>query len=181
MSYRVIALNLDGTLLDNQKRILPQSLAALAEARAAGIKVVVATGRHHVAIHPFYQALEIDTPAIRCNGTYLYDFQQKKVLAADPLPKEQARLVLQMLKQSGIHGLMYVDDAMLYQDTSGHITRSLAWAEPCRRNADAASRRQSGAGGGRGAVNLEVRDVARRYSRAAQLRRNGGKRAGAGM
>lgn len=78
MSYRVIALDLDGTLLDNQKRILPQSLAALAQARAAGIKVVVVTGRHHVAIHPFYQALEIDTPAICCNGTYLYDFQQKK-------------------------------------------------------------------------------------------------------
>lgn len=129
MSYRVIALDLDGTLLDTQKRILPQSLAALAEARAAGVKVVVVTGRHHVAIHPFYQALEIDTPAICCNGTYLYDFQQKKVLAADPLEKDQARLVLQMLKQSDIHGLMYVDDAMLYQDTSGHVTRSLAWAE----------------------------------------------------
>lgn len=129
MSYRVIALDLDGTLLDTQKRILPQSLAALAEARAAGVKVVVVTGRHHVAIHPFYQALEIDTPAICCNGTYLYDFQQKKVLAADPLEKDQARLVLQMLKQSDIHGLMYVDDAMLYQDPSGHVTRSLAWAE----------------------------------------------------
>ncbi len=53
MSYRVIALDLDGTLLDN-KRILPQSLEALAQARAAGIRVVVVTGRHHVAIHPFY-------------------------------------------------------------------------------------------------------------------------------
>jgi len=129
MSYRVIALDLDGTLLDNQKRILPQSLAALAEARAAGIQVVIVTGRHHVAIHPFYQALQIDTPAICCNGTYLYDFQQKKVLAADPLAKDQAKLVLQMLKQSNIHGLMYVDDAMLYQETSGHVTRSLAWAD----------------------------------------------------
>ena len=38
MSYRVIALDLDGTLLDNQKRILPQSLEALAQARAAGIR-----------------------------------------------------------------------------------------------------------------------------------------------
>ncbi|AHG21653.1 pyridoxal phosphate phosphatase [Chania multitudinisentens RB-25] len=128
MSYRVIALDLDGTLLDTQKRILPQSLAALAEARAAGIKVVIVTGRHHVAIHPFYQALQIDTPAICCNGTYLYDFQQKKVLAADPLAKDQARVVLQMLKQSHIHSLMYVDDAMLYQETSGHVERSLAWA-----------------------------------------------------
>ncbi|EMG9490398.1 HAD family hydrolase [Serratia marcescens] len=129
MSYRVIALDLDGTLLDNQKRILPQSLEALAQARAAGIQVVVVTGRHHVAIHPFYQALQIDTPAICCNGTYLYDFQQKKVLAADPLAKDQARQVLQMLKQTDIHGLMYVDDAMLYQEPSGHVIRSLAWAE----------------------------------------------------
>lgn len=77
MNYRVIALDLDGTLLDNQKRILPQSLAALAEARAVGVEVVV-TGRHHIAIHPFYQALQITTPAICCNGTYMYDFQQKK-------------------------------------------------------------------------------------------------------
>lgn len=129
MSYRVIALDLDGTLLDNQKRILPQSLEALAQARAAGVQVVVVTGRHHVAIHPFYQALQIDTPAICCNGTYLYDFQQKKVLAADPLAKAQAKQVLQMLKQTDIHGLMYVDDAMLYQEPSGHVIRSLAWAE----------------------------------------------------
>ncbi len=43
MSYRVIALDLDGTLLDNQKRILPQSLEALAQARAAGVQVVVVT------------------------------------------------------------------------------------------------------------------------------------------
>ncbi|MFC0229497.1 pyridoxal phosphatase [Serratia aquatilis] len=129
MSYRVIALDLDGTLLDDQKKILPESLSALAQARAAGVKVVIVTGRHHVAIHPFYQALQIDTPAICCNGTYVYDFQQKKVLAANPLAKEQAKLVLQMLKQSNIHGLMYVDDAMLYQHTSGHVIRSLAWAE----------------------------------------------------
>ncbi|MBF1994532.1 pyridoxal phosphatase [Serratia symbiotica] len=129
MNYRVIALDLDGTLLDNQKRILPQSLAALAEARAAGVEVVVVTGRHHIAIHPFYQALQITTPAICCNGTYLYDFQQKKVLAADPLPQDQARLVLQMLKQSDINALMYVDDAMLYQVPSSNVIRSLAWAE----------------------------------------------------
>lgn len=94
--------------------------------------MVVVTGRHHVAIHPFYQALQIDTPAICCNGTYLYDFQQKKVLAADPLAKDQAKQVLQMLKQTDIHGLMYVDDAMLYQEPSGHVTRSLAGPKPCR-------------------------------------------------
>ncbi|MFA3778063.1 pyridoxal phosphatase [Yersinia sp. 1652 StPb PI] len=129
MTYRIIALDLDGTLLDHKKRILPESLSALAQARAEGIKVVVVTGRHHVAIHPFYQALELDTPAICCNGTYIYDYHAKKVLDSNPLQPQQAVQVLQLLEQTGIHGLMYVDDAMLYQQTSGHVIRSLSWAE----------------------------------------------------
>ncbi|WP_413734639.1 pyridoxal phosphatase [Sodalis sp. RH21] len=129
MTYRVIALDLDGTLLDRQKKILPQSLTALNDARAAGLKVMVVTGRHHVAIHPFYQALNIDTPAICCNGTYLYNYQAKKVITANPLEKQQAKRVLALLKEFDIHGLIYVDDAMIYEQPSDHVIRSLAWAQ----------------------------------------------------
>ena len=41
MSYRVIALDLDGTLLDDQKRILPGSLTALNLARKAGRETAI--------------------------------------------------------------------------------------------------------------------------------------------
>ncbi|MTD26772.1 pyridoxal phosphatase [Erwinia sorbitola] len=127
MSYRIIALDLDGTLLTPTKTILPESLDALQKAQQAGIKILIVTGRHHVAIHPFYQALALDTPAICCNGTYLYDYQAKKVLQSDPLPKEQALRVIEMLDTAGIHGLLYVDDAMLYQAETGHVTRTINW------------------------------------------------------
>jgi Cof subfamily protein (haloacid dehalogenase superfamily) len=129
MSYRVIALDLDGTLLTPAKTILPQSIEALKKARQAGIKVAIVTGRHHCAIHPFYQALELDTPAICCNGTYLYDYQAKKVLAADPMDKQHALRVLELLDEYHIHGLLYVDDAMLYQAPTGHVIRTQKWAE----------------------------------------------------
>ncbi len=129
MTYRVIALDLDGTLLNKQKQILPESLKALAEAQTAGVRVVVVTGRHHVAIHPFYQALNLDTPAICCNGTYLYNYQDKKVITANPLEKAQAQSVLDRLQQYDIHGLVYVDDAMLYEKPSDHVVRSLAWSD----------------------------------------------------
>ncbi|MBF3321015.1 HAD hydrolase family protein, partial [Leptospira borgpetersenii serovar Hardjo-bovis] len=46
MTFRVIALDLDGTLLTAQKTILPESLDALARAKAAGLKPVIVTGRH---------------------------------------------------------------------------------------------------------------------------------------
>ncbi|ELX8380263.1 pyridoxal phosphatase [Providencia vermicola] len=129
MSYRVIALDLDGTLLDPQKKILPESLAALNEARRQGVKVLIVTGRHHVAIHPFYQALNLDTPAICCNGTYLYDYLGKKVLASDPMTLESATQMIERLRDTDIQHLMYVDDAMLYNAPTEGIKRTLSWAE----------------------------------------------------
>ena len=71
MTSRVIALDLDGTLLTPQKTLLPSSLEALKRVQEVGYQLLIVTGRHHVAIHPFYQALALDTPAICCNGTYL--------------------------------------------------------------------------------------------------------------
>ncbi|MBJ3814459.1 pyridoxal phosphatase [Shimwellia pseudoproteus] len=127
--YRVIALDLDGTLLTPGKTILPESLAALAQARQAGYQVLIVTGRHHVAIHPFYQALALDTPAICCNGTYLYDYHAKKVLAADPLAADQALQLIDLLDDHHIHGLMYIDDAMVYETSTGHVERTRKWAE----------------------------------------------------
>lgn len=129
MTPRVIALDLDGTLLTSDKTILPASLEALSRARAAGIEVIIVTGRHHIAIHPFYQALALDTPVICCNGTYLYDYQAKKVLQSDPMPVDKALSLTEMLDKCGIHGLMYVDDAILYEYPTSNIIRSTQWAQ----------------------------------------------------
>ena len=129
MTSRVIALDLDGTLLTPTKTLLPSSLQALARAREAGFTPIIVTGRHHVAIHPFYQALALDTPAICCNGTYLYDYQAKKVIEADPLPVDQALQLIDMLNEHKVHALMYIDDAMVYETPTGHVLRTLNWAQ----------------------------------------------------
>ena len=89
MTTRVIALDLDGTLLTPKKTLLPSSIEALARAREAGYQLIIVTGRHHVAIHPFYQALALDTPAICCNGTYLYDYHAKVYEVIAPYLNEE--------------------------------------------------------------------------------------------
>ncbi len=151
MTTRVIALELDGTLLTPKKTLLPSSIEALARAREAGYQLIIVTGRHHVASHPFYQALALDTPAICCNGTYLYDYHAKTVLEADPMPVNKALQLIEMhaktvleadpmpvnkalqliemLNEHHIHGLMYVDDAMVYEHPTGHVSRTSNWAQ----------------------------------------------------
>lgn len=129
-AYSVIALDLDGTLLDDEKHILPESLAALNEAMKAGIQVILVTGRHHTAVHPFYQAIEPGTPIICCNGAYLYDYHQQKVLAGDPLHKQQARKLLELAGQHYMHDLViYTDRAIVYETLNMNINRTQIWVD----------------------------------------------------
>ena len=53
----------------------------------------------------------------------------QKVLAADPMPVEQAVSLTAMLAKQQIHGTAYVDDAMLYEHPTGHVIRTRNWAQ----------------------------------------------------
>lgn len=68
MTYRLIALDLDGTLLNSQGQVSERTAAALKAAQGAGIVVAPATARwYQAAIRPF-AALGLDVPAIASAG-----------------------------------------------------------------------------------------------------------------
>ncbi|MDR3413383.1 MAG: pyridoxal phosphatase [Formivibrio sp.] len=128
MAYRLIALDLDGTLLDSRQQIRPETIFALQQARQQGIEVIVVTGRHHIAAYPYHDQLQLSTPAICCNGTYSYDYQARRAVAANPLSKAQARLILAKIRAHNIRGIMYVDNAMAYEIADAHIEHMNKWA-----------------------------------------------------
>ncbi|TCP91311.1 hypothetical protein EDC44_13117 [Cricetibacter osteomyelitidis] len=134
MSYKVIAFDLDGTLLNSQGQILPSSKNAIAQACAKGVKVVLVSGRHHTAMRPYYYELGLDTPVICCNGTYIYDFTTDLVLSANPLLAQQAKKVIETGKRFGTHLLMYSRDAMNYQVLNEHMTKFNQWVQHCPSN-----------------------------------------------
>ncbi len=129
MTYQIIALDLDGTLLTSKKAILPTSLAALSKARQQGAKVIIVTGRHHVAIKPFYHMLDLDTPALCCNGTYSYDFHAGKILEGNALKKDQALQLLELIRHHQLHSLLYIQDAMLYENANDVMDRWHKWSQ----------------------------------------------------
>ena len=79
--FQAIALDMDGTLLTRDHKISSATRAALAQARAHGIKVLLVTGRHFMTARPFHHDLALDTPIICSNGAYLYDPAQERILA----------------------------------------------------------------------------------------------------
>lgn len=57
---KLVAIDLDGTLLNGKKTISPRNKAALIAAKAQGVKVVICTGRPLRAIHPFLAELNLE-------------------------------------------------------------------------------------------------------------------------
>jgi Cof subfamily protein (haloacid dehalogenase superfamily) len=128
MTYRLIALDLDGTTLDSRREIRPATLAALDEARARGVEVILVSGRHHGAIRPYHHQLGLNTPAICCNGAYVYDFARSAPTAGAPLGRAQAGELLTLCRRHEMHMLVYADDLMTYEVPTRHLQGLLDWS-----------------------------------------------------
>ncbi|HXP95531.1 MAG TPA: pyridoxal phosphatase [Telmatospirillum sp.] len=129
MAFKLIALDLDGTLLNSQRTIWPESVRALDQARQKGIQVVIVTGRHHVTTYPYHHLLALDTPAICCNGTYVYDFRTRSALATNPLEKEQVSAILAVARRYDLQCSVYAENAVAFEVETERVRRLRDWAE----------------------------------------------------
>ena len=80
MTVKLIAFDLDGTLLDDDKHLPPENLAALQAAHAQGIFLVPATGRILKALPEELLAPGLFRYFIFANGALVYDLQEQQAL-----------------------------------------------------------------------------------------------------
>jgi Cof subfamily protein (haloacid dehalogenase superfamily) len=89
-SIRLLALDIDGTLLNPQFQISPEDLAALRRAHAAGIEIVLVTGRRHTFALPIARQLEFDLWLISSNGAVTRSLAGE-TFHRDLMPRELCR------------------------------------------------------------------------------------------
>lgn len=127
--YKVLALDLDGTAL-NKNHAISAALRDKIHQLKDTVDVIIVTGRHHTAAYPYYLELGLNTPIVCCNGTYLYDYQQQRVLSADAIDQAQAKQFIESAQQNDLKMVMYVTDVMLFSATKpvNFLTRMSDWA-----------------------------------------------------
>ena len=94
---RIIALDLDGTLLDSAKRLSDVNREALAAAAAKGVWVVPTTGRFFGMMPPAIRDLPFVRYAITVNGAQVYDREADAALVREELPLETALGIMRIL------------------------------------------------------------------------------------
>jgi Cof subfamily protein (haloacid dehalogenase superfamily) len=108
----LIACDLDRTLIADDLLLRPRTKAALRAARAAGVPVVVVTGRMFRAVRPYLEDAGLDGPVICYQGAVVADSVSGRFLRHEPIPLELARDAVAAVEEAGHHLNVYVDDEL---------------------------------------------------------------------
>lgn len=99
MEIRLIAADLDGTLLRGDGSISPRTRRALERAAAAGVAVLLVTARPPRRVRTITAGLELEAAAICSNGALIYDLGNELVLEQTRLPAALASELVSLLRE----------------------------------------------------------------------------------
>ena len=109
MSIKLIALDLDGTLLTTDKRITARTRAAIEECEKRGIEIVPATGRAMRAV----PAEILELPGVRygifTNGASVWDIREEKSIAAQYIDWQTALKAIEILERYPMLYDLYIE------------------------------------------------------------------------
>ena len=135
MTISLLALDLDGTLLNGRGQISDRNRAAIAKARAAGVHVALVTGRRFRDTRPIALELGLDVPVISHNGALTKHAETLQTVSVLPLPLAAAREALRVGRDAGADPLLSDDHeglgTLVYDRLSGEnaaVHKYIAWA-----------------------------------------------------
>jgi Cof subfamily protein (haloacid dehalogenase superfamily) len=117
--------DLDRTLIAGDAEFTPRTLEAIAAAQAAGIRVLIATGRMFRSVRPYLEAAGIPDPVVCYQGALVAEPATGAFLLHEPIPLELAREAIAELDSAGFPPNCYVDDGLA---VSRHTPYSQAYA-----------------------------------------------------
>jgi Cof subfamily protein (haloacid dehalogenase superfamily) len=111
-TLRLLALDVDGTLLRNDGNVAPRDREAIASALEAGVAVTLATGRLSSSALPFARALSLEVPLVCADGAVLFCPKRQIPLRQRPLGAAGLSTFLARLRQHGLAPFVFNHQAV---------------------------------------------------------------------
>lgn len=119
MNIKIIVLDIDGTLLNSDKKISHKTKKSLIDAQNKGIKIILASGRPTRGMLSLAHELEMHTHhglLISFNGSQVVDCETQEILFNQTMPIEETKLLLDHLKKFNVIPMITKDEYMFVND-----------------------------------------------------------------
>ena len=118
MAIKLIASDMDDTLLNSKTKLSERNAAAIRKAIDAGIVFLIATGRMYVSVKPYADALGLDVPLVTYNGALVKGSKSGNVYYEHPLKLETALELLAYCKEKGYYIQSYQGDELWVKEAT---------------------------------------------------------------
>lgn len=112
MAIKLVAVDMDDTLLDGTLQVSPRTCEAIHKAQEQGVIVTIATGRMFVSALPFAQQLNIQAPLITYNGGMVRYPVSQEMVFHKTIEADVAGNVVALFRQHGWYLQSYMNDAL---------------------------------------------------------------------
>jgi Cof subfamily protein (haloacid dehalogenase superfamily) len=124
MNYKALAVDLDGTLLHSDEQVTPRSIEVLKGAKAAGLRIIVATARWYQMAERVARQIESAEPIIACAGAQVRRPSDRHDLLDLRIPQEFADRLYPILDSRRCIASVALDEAVLVKMDGAHDSSS---------------------------------------------------------
>jgi Cof subfamily protein (haloacid dehalogenase superfamily) len=112
MDYKLICIDMDGTLLNDKKIISEENIKAIRLAYKKGVRIAVCTGRIFTSADFFSELLGVKSPVIASNGAFIMEKDRGDVVYKATLGVEKCKKLLAMFRKHDIYPHYYTGDTV---------------------------------------------------------------------
>lgn len=127
---RLLAIDMDGTLFNSDSEVSPANRQAIAKAMAAGMEVVIATGKPYGGVAPLVRELGLSAPQITLNGGAVVRPQTREITFGQTMTAGQYQAVLAHLTERDVPCVVYTAEQLYCREWTREIDYLLEIREP---------------------------------------------------
>ena len=107
MQYKLVAIDIDGTLLNSRNEIPAENIQTIRELRQRGVRFVVVTGRPDVMAREYVNTLGINAPILGCNGATMRDVVSGETYYCKSIPFRPLTELYNYFQTAGLYARYY--------------------------------------------------------------------------
>ena len=119
--YKLIAIDLDGTLLNSYGQILEKNKLALNNAKEKGIQIVLASGRTTDSVKSIANEIGVQNYIICGNGSLIYDLQKEEIIYDKFIEKKKALQIIDICEKNSIYYNIYTENMVIAKTLNNNV------------------------------------------------------------
>ena len=119
--YKLVAIDLDGTLLNSYSVLSENNKKALIEANQKGAEIVLASGRSTNSVKNIASEIGICRYIVCGNGSLIYDLQEEKIIYDKFIDKKKALQIINICEENSIYYNIYTENMVIAKSLNNNV------------------------------------------------------------